>query len=112
MSSYPRPSFRGPRVRANRAHNSSRKDPPEEVIQNCNREVDEVLRYALPLSSGDLLAQRRPTVHRVLRKGGIFIYLTFGQPHFRRRYLDRPNTTLEIRKLGDAFHYFLYIVRT
>ncbi|KAI0794493.1 S-adenosyl-L-methionine-dependent methyltransferase [Fomes fomentarius] len=67
-------------------------DPPEDVIQNCNREVDEVL--------------------RVLRKGGIFIYLTFGQPHFRRRYLDRPNTTLEIRKLGEAFHYYLYIVRT
>ncbi|KAJ8474431.1 hypothetical protein ONZ51_g7205 [Trametes cubensis] len=67
-------------------------DPPEEVVQNCNREVDEVL--------------------RVLRKGGIFIYLTFGQPHFRRRYLDRPGTTLEIRKLGEAFHYYLYIVRT
>ncbi|KAL1941294.1 hypothetical protein VTO73DRAFT_7506 [Trametes versicolor] len=67
-------------------------DPPEEVVQNCNREVDEVL--------------------RVLRKGGIFVYLTFGQPHFRRRYLDRPGTTLEIRKLGEAFHYYLYIVRT
>ncbi|KAH9893400.1 S-adenosyl-L-methionine-dependent methyltransferase [Cubamyces lactineus] len=67
-------------------------DPPEEVVQNCNREVDEVL--------------------RVLRKGGIFIYLTFGQPHFRRRYLDRPGTTFEIRKLGEAFHYYLYIVRT
>ncbi|KAH9849951.1 S-adenosyl-L-methionine-dependent methyltransferase [Lenzites betulinus] len=67
-------------------------DPPEEVIRNCTREVDEVL--------------------RVLRKGGIFIYLTFGQPHFRRRYLDRPGTTLEIRKLGEAFHYYLYIVRT
>ncbi|KAI0681934.1 S-adenosyl-L-methionine-dependent methyltransferase [Cerioporus squamosus] len=67
-------------------------DPPEEVVQNCNREVDEVL--------------------RVLRPGGLFIYLTFGQPHFRRRYLDRPNTTLEIRKLGEAFHYYLYIVRT
>ncbi|OJT09777.1 hypothetical protein TRAPUB_13736 [Trametes pubescens] len=67
-------------------------DPPEEVVQNCNREVNEVL--------------------RVLRKGGIFVYLTFGQPHFRRRYLDRPGTTLEIRKLGEAFHYYLYIVRT
>ncbi|KAI0831817.1 S-adenosyl-L-methionine-dependent methyltransferase [Trametes gibbosa] len=67
-------------------------DPPEEVIRDCTREVDEVL--------------------RVLRDGGIFIYLTFGQPHFRRRYLDRPGTTLEIRKLGEAFHYYLYIVRT
>ncbi|KZT67367.1 S-adenosyl-L-methionine-dependent methyltransferase [Daedalea quercina L-15889] len=68
-------------------------DPPEEVVQNCNREVDEVL--------------------RVLRKpGGVFIYLTFGQPHFRERYLTRPDTRLEVRALGEAFHYYLYILRT
>ncbi|KZT07273.1 S-adenosyl-L-methionine-dependent methyltransferase [Laetiporus sulphureus 93-53] len=67
-------------------------DPPEEVVQSCDREVDEVL--------------------RVLRPGGTFIYLTFGQPHFRRRYLTRPNTTLEVRALGEAFHYYLYILRT
>ncbi|KAK7685639.1 hypothetical protein QCA50_010983 [Cerrena zonata] len=66
-------------------------DPPEDVIQNCNQEVDSVL--------------------RVLRKGGIFLYLTFGQPHFRKRYLTKPGTTLEIRTLGDAFHYYLYIIR-
>ncbi|KZT25251.1 S-adenosyl-L-methionine-dependent methyltransferase [Neolentinus lepideus HHB14362 ss-1] len=68
-------------------------DPPEEVIENCTKEVDEVL--------------------RVLRKGtGTFIYLTFGQPHFRRRYLTRPDTTLQIKELGEAFHYYLYIVKT
>ncbi|GJE98572.1 S-adenosyl-L-methionine-dependent methyltransferase [Phanerochaete sordida] len=66
-------------------------DPPEEVIENCTREVNEVL--------------------RVLRPGGVFLYLTFGQPHFRKRYLTRPGTTLEIRQLGEAFHYYLYIVR-
>ncbi|KAI0769193.1 S-adenosyl-L-methionine-dependent methyltransferase [Irpex lacteus] len=66
-------------------------DPPEEVVQNCTREVDEVL--------------------RLLRPGGVFIYLTFGQPHFRRRYLTREGTTLEIRQLGEAFHYYLYILR-
>ncbi|KAI0339633.1 S-adenosyl-L-methionine-dependent methyltransferase [Trametopsis cervina] len=66
-------------------------DPPDDVIANCTREVDEVL--------------------RVLRKGGIFLYLTFGQPHFRRRYLTRPGTTLEIRELGEAFHYYLYILK-
>lgn len=48
---------------------------------------------------------------RVLRKGGVFLYLTFGQPHFRRRYLTRPDTALEIRQLGEAFHYYLYILR-
>ncbi|KAI0079344.1 S-adenosyl-L-methionine-dependent methyltransferase [Panus rudis PR-1116 ss-1] len=66
-------------------------DPPEDVIDSCDREVNEVL--------------------RVLRTGGIFLYLTFGQPHFRRRYLTKPGTMLEIRQLGEAFHYYLYIVR-
>jgi len=57
-----------------------------------------------------------PFVHfwskaRVLKNGGVFIYLTFGQPHSRRRYLTRPGTTLEIKTLGEAFHYCLYILR-
>ncbi|KII87510.1 hypothetical protein PLICRDRAFT_112521 [Plicaturopsis crispa FD-325 SS-3] len=68
-------------------------DPPQQVIDDCTKEVDEVL--------------------RVLKKGtGVFVYMTFGQPHFRRRFLERPGTTLEVRRLGEAFHYFLYIVRT
>jgi len=67
-------------------------DPPQQVVDDCTKEVDETL--------------------RVLRKGGLFIYLTFGQPHFRRRFLTRPGTTLEIQELGDAFHYYLYIMRT
>jgi len=67
-------------------------DPPQQVIDDCTKEVDEAL--------------------RVLSKGGLFIYLTFGQPHFRRRFLTRPGTTLEIKELGDSFHYYLYILRT
>ncbi|KAF9054476.1 S-adenosyl-L-methionine-dependent methyltransferase [Panaeolus papilionaceus] len=66
-------------------------DPPAQVMEDCNKEVDEAL--------------------RVLRKGGVFIYLTFGQPHFRRRYLQREGTSLEIKQLGEAFHYYLYILR-
>jgi len=68
-------------------------DPPQQVIDDCTREVGEVL--------------------RVLRKSsGLFLYLTFGQPHFRRRYLTRPDTTLEIQQIGEAFHYYFYILRT
>ena len=52
-------------------------------------------------------------IRRVLKQdNGVFLYLTFGQPHFRRRYLIRANTTLEVREMGEAFHYYLYIVRT
>jgi len=66
-------------------------DLPEAVVNDCTKEVDEAL--------------------RVLSRTGIFIYLTFGQPHFRRRFLTKPGTTLEIRELGDMFHYYLYILR-
>ncbi|KAH7913846.1 S-adenosyl-L-methionine-dependent methyltransferase [Hygrophoropsis aurantiaca] len=67
-------------------------DPPEQVIQDCTAEVKEVL--------------------RVLKKpSGIFLYITFGQPHFRRRYLSVPNTTLKIKELGEMFHYYMYILR-
>ncbi|PPQ72317.1 hypothetical protein CVT26_007274 [Gymnopilus dilepis] len=66
-------------------------DPPQQVVDDCNKEVEETL--------------------RVLKDKGLFIYLTFGQPHFRRRYLQREGTTLEIKALGEAFHYYLYILR-
>nr|GAT49627.1 predicted protein [Mycena chlorophos] len=67
-------------------------DPPQQVIDDCSAEVAETI--------------------RVLKKpSGIFIYLTFGQPHFRRRYLQPANTRLEIKELGEAFHYYLYVVR-
>ncbi|KAF9069792.1 S-adenosyl-L-methionine-dependent methyltransferase [Rhodocollybia butyracea] len=68
-------------------------NPPQKVIDDCNQEVSEVI--------------------RILRKEkGIFIYLTFGQPHFRKRHLTREQSTLEVRELGEAFHYYLYILRT
>lgn len=67
-------------------------NPAQEVIDNCSAEVDEVL--------------------RVLKPGGIFIYITFGQPHFRRSYLTRPDTTLEVTELTTTgFSYFLYVLR-
>jgi hypothetical protein len=58
---------------------------------------------------------RRIGVHdtnvSVLRPAGLFLYLTFGQPHFRKRYLSKPHTQLEVRQLGEAFHYYFYILR-
>ncbi|KAI7950324.1 hypothetical protein MJO29_008998 [Puccinia striiformis f. sp. tritici] len=45
-------------------------DPPKEVVENCKMEVDEVA--------------------RILKPGGIFLYITFGQPHFRKPHLQRP----------------------
>ena len=62
--------------------------PDEELIKTVAQEVDEVV--------------------RVLKVGGQFIYITFGQPHFRKRHLERPCWTVETSTLGDAFHYFFY----
>jgi hypothetical protein len=67
-------------------------DPPQQVIDDCTQEVDEVVR---------ILREKR----------SLFLYLTFGQPHFRRRYLQRENSSLEIKTLGEAFHYYLYVLR-
>ncbi|KAL6073733.1 Endothelin-converting enzyme 2 [Balamuthia mandrillaris] len=50
-------------------------------------------------------------VSRVLRSGGRYIQITFGQPHFRKRVLQRPEYgwTLEVKTI-EAFHYFVYIM--
>jgi SAM-dependent methyltransferase len=63
-------------------------DPSEELIKDVKGEVDEV--------------------ERVLKVGGIFLYITFGQPHFRKRHLQRDCWTIDIKTMGDAFHYFFY----
>lgn len=48
-------------------------------------------------------------VYRVLKPGGKFIYITFGQPHFRRMFLDcHAWKEVKLTTLGDSFHYFLY----
>ncbi|XP_043708778.1 EEF1A lysine methyltransferase 4 [Telopea speciosissima] len=52
-------------------------------------------------------------VHRVLKPGGIFISISFGQPHFRRPLFEAPEFTwsIEWKTFGDGFHYFCYILK-
>ncbi|KAM0747785.1 S-adenosyl-L-methionine-dependent methyltransferase [Meredithblackwellia eburnea MCA 4105] len=66
-------------------------NPSQEVVEACKEEVDEVT--------------------RVLAPGGVFIYLTFGQPHFRKQHLLRPGWDLEVVEIGESFFYYLYIMR-
>ncbi|KAH7105999.1 S-adenosyl-L-methionine-dependent methyltransferase [Auriculariales sp. MPI-PUGE-AT-0066] len=66
--------------------------PPQDVVESCNAEVSEAIRVLKPTT-------------------GVFLYLTFAQPHFRRQYLQREGATFEMRQLGDMFHYYFFIVR-
>jgi len=66
--------------------------PSEEIVESVKREVDEVI--------------------RVLKPGRRFIYITFGQPHFRLSHLQRDDWEGGVRTtvLGDGgiVQYFLY----
>lgn len=52
-------------------------------------------------------------VRRVLKPGGVYIQLSFGQPHFRRLYLDKPEFcwTFDVEEVDAGFGYFLYVMR-
>lgn len=52
-------------------------------------------------------------VHRVLKSDGIFISITFGQPHFRRPLFNASEFTWSVdwNTFGDGFHYFFYVLR-
>ncbi|KAJ9114000.1 hypothetical protein QFC22_005818 [Naganishia vaughanmartiniae] len=68
-------------------------NPPEEDVQNCRKEVEEAVR---------VLAKA---------KGSRFLYATFGQPHFRKRYMQgHPGFELSHKDIGppEGFSYFLY----
>ncbi|KAJ9474339.1 Methyltransf_11 domain-containing protein [Pseudozyma hubeiensis] len=50
-------------------------------------------------------------VDKVLKRGGKLIYITFGQPHFRQKWLEEvQGWQVETRTLGEMFHYFVYVV--
>lgn len=52
-------------------------------------------------------------VHRALKPDGIFISISFGQPHFRHPLFDAPKFTwsVEWSTFGDGFHYFFYVLK-
>ncbi len=71
-------------------------DPPAEVLENIGKYVDEVA--------------------RVLRSGGEWLYITFRQPHFVRKHLEREGVwTAQYEVLGDGkatFEYFGWTMKT
>ena len=69
-------------------------DPPIEVRENVKKYVNEV--------------------DRVLKPGGMFLWLSFRQPHFVKPLILRESWNTEVRTLpdrsGGVFQYFAYVM--
>ena len=50
---------------------------------------------------------------RVLSADGMFLSVTFVQPHFRRPFLQAPQYSwgMDVATFGEGFHYFVYAMR-
>ncbi|CUS10593.1 unnamed protein product [Tuber aestivum] len=71
-------------------------DPPEEVKSNTKAYINEVA--------------------RVLKSGGLFLYITYRQPHFVKPIITRedvwPDFKIEnIQEEGGMFEYFGFVMR-
>lgn len=52
-------------------------------------------------------------ISQLLKDNGVFISITFAQPHFRKPMyaLDKYNWSIETHTVGETFHYFIYVMR-
>ncbi|KAI8844962.1 hypothetical protein BC829DRAFT_434937 [Chytridium lagenaria] len=51
-------------------------------------------------------------VIRILKPGGLFIHITWAQPHFRRRFVEAvQGLDVTVKKVGTDWEYFVYIGR-
>lgn len=70
-------------------------DPPDEVQENVGKYVDEVA--------------------RVLKPGGVFLYITWRQPHFIRPLLKREGVweaqVESLNEEGGMLEYFGWVMR-
>lgn len=91
-------------------------NPEPEVVADCRAEVAEAVRFVLEClafkSAGPLILAPFSSVLRLIPEAK-FIYITFGQPHFRRPLLVREGWDLEVRDVGDGvgFGYFAYVMQ-
>lgn len=92
-------------------------DPPDEVSDNTGRYIREVSsrRLLRKLSYRKNLTFLTLQISRVLKSDGVFIYVTYRQPHFIKPLLncEAVNWDIEVDVLGDSansFEYFGFVV--
>ena len=94
-------------------------DPPPEVRRNTGLYVDEVGAPCLCAVLGErdqgACADAVGQVVRILRPGGMFVHVTWQQPHFRRPALVRDGVwDLEVEEMsegGGTFAYYGYVMK-
>lgn len=52
-------------------------------------------------------------VARILKPGGIFIQMSFQQPHFRSRYINQPKYGWDynVYNIDRGLGYFFYVMK-
>lgn len=77
--------------------------PPEDVLENTGQYIREVAISPLMPETG-LSADTCVQVFRVLKPDGMFVYITYRQPHFVKPLLDCEGTKWDIKVdvLGGA----------
>ncbi|CAF0712501.1 unnamed protein product [Brachionus calyciflorus] len=52
-------------------------------------------------------------VSKILKDGGVFLSITFAQPHFRKPMYaqGKYNWSIELFTIGETFHYFVYVMK-
>lgn len=84
--------------------------PPDEVLENTGKYISEV--RGTPVE--DKIVAECKQVQRVLKDDGVFLYVTYRQPHFIKPIINR-NSEWDLRMEemggGDSFQYFGFILR-
>jgi hypothetical protein len=85
--------------------------PPEEVLENSGRYINEVRLVEAEESKTNANCDK---IMRVLEDDGVFLYVTYRQPHFIKPILNRNNEwdlRMEIMGGGDSFQYFGFALK-
>jgi SAM-dependent methyltransferase len=74
--------------------------------------VDRADKWEIDDEVYEIAAKYFREVARILRPGGVFLQISFGQPHFRKRLFEKDefgwNVTVHTLQPTHSFHFFIY----